>query len=627
MLSLILFIVVCIIVVGFGLLIISPAQRWFTPLEQWVIGAVIGMAAWALLVYGFAWINLKTVSFVIAVMASIFGWWKNRSLLKTKYVVDWIAGGIIVLGIVGQLFLVAPSGFTYNDGIRFYGVNAHDGMWHVTLMESLSHTFPPELPTYSGIPLKGYHYVIDLWGSELARVFQIPAVDLTFRWFPLLFSLITGLGSYAFLRRITKTKTAVYVGLFLMYFAGSFGYVLSIIGHQRHAGETAFWAQQSISTFINLPLGASFALVVVTLLLLHIYFKEEQISLLWLASLLIGISLPVKAYGGVLMVGGFCFILMIYGFIKRRPAVFGPMMFSVLLTLLFVLPQLQPGKPSFLIQPGWFLKTMMESPDHVNYPLWELQRQTYAAHNNYPRIIEYWMIAFGIFFVGNMGARTIGLLAYKKRSFTILFMWIVMVTSIAIPTLLLQTGIVWNAIQFVYYALFVMNFLTAMVIDSIPRPRFRVIVVILLVACSLPTSVKALLDYGKMYSKSDSYFLIPNKELEALSFVNSLPDSAKILTAYSYESYIPAMTGKSVYYVDETQAMILLLPLDRRQSVVRMFCHKADDEEIKGLMEQNKLTYIYTTKSKNVDCHPNFDNNPYLTKVFSNELSSVYKLN
>ncbi len=445
-----LFLLVCVITCGFGFFITSLTKQRLSTLEQVSVGLIVGIAGWALLLYGFAWINVRNMSFVLVILGSIVGWWKYKALFKSKIVFDWIAIGIIFFGVMGQLFLVAPSGLMYTNGVRFYGVNAHDGMWHVTLMESLQNPFPPELPTYAGVSLKGYHYLIDLWGSELLRIFHIPAADLTFRWFPLLFAINTGLGSYAFLKRISKTRTAHYLGLFSLYFAGSFGYILSLIGHHDHAWETAFWAQQSISTFINLPLGASFALVAITLLLMQIYFKEEHISTLWLASLLVGVSLPIKAYGGVLIVGGFCFVLGIYSLVRRQLSVLGPMLFSIILTGLFMFPQFQPGKQSFLFQPGWFLKTMMETPDRVNYPLWELQRQTYALHHNSLRLIEYWTIAFGIFLVGNMGVRTIGFWAMRKQSYLILFMEVVVVTGIALPMLLLQTGVVWNAIQFVY---------------------------------------------------------------------------------------------------------------------------------------------------------------------------------
>jgi hypothetical protein len=277
LLSILSFSIACVVFIGFGLFVASSALKHLSVLERWIVTIASGIAVWALLIYGFSWIHLRWLSLLLVVGGSVMGWRKwGRHLLKGPLRIDWILAAIVMTGVISQLFLVFPSGLVFEDGMRFYGVNAHDGMWHVTLMEILQQPFPPEMPTYAGVELKGYHFLADLWGSELARVFAIPPVDLTFRWLPGLFSLLSGLSLFALLRRITKSKVAAYFGVFLTYAAGSLGYALSLMGNQTHSWETAFWAQQSVSTFINLPLGVSFAILPVILLLLTVYFDSKK---------------------------------------------------------------------------------------------------------------------------------------------------------------------------------------------------------------------------------------------------------------------------------------------------------------------------------------------------------------
>jgi hypothetical protein len=345
--------------------------------------------------------------------------------------------------------------------------------------------------------------------------------------------------------------------------------------------------------------------------------------------------ISIKAYGGVLTVAAFASTLMLYGFFSKKLVVWRPIVLSLLISGLLLVSQLQPGSGSFIWQPGWFLKTMMESADRVNYPTWELQRQTYVFEHNIPRLIQLWLTAFLVFFIGNMGIRIFGLVSVirdtlmvrKLFSYVTLFMLVIVVLGALLPLLLLQKGVVWNSIQFIYYTLFVMNIFTAMFIDSIANKKIRIATVITLVLLTLPTTIHTLSVYYKNYLKPDSYLLISHDELEALSFIKQLPSDSKVLADYHDTSYVSAMSGKSVYYADETQASILLLPLDRGDDVVRVFCHDAKAGEVKELMKDHDLTHVYTTKSDNADCVGDFENNEFMDKVFENAESAVYQLN
>jgi hypothetical protein len=633
--SILSFSLVSIIFIGFGLFIVSSALKHLTVLERWLVAITVGIIAWALLLYGLSWIDLRWLSLALVVGGSLAGWLKWRyQLFDGVYRIDRILAAIIVVGVIAQLYLVFPNGLLFEDGLRFYGINAHDGMWHVTLMETLQRPFPPQMPTYAGVGLKGYHFLIDLWGSELARVFAISPVDLTFRWFPVLFSVLSGLSVFALLRRITKRRISAYFGVFLTYAAGSLGYALSLVGNQSHWWETAFWAQQSITTFINLPLGVSFAILPVILLLTTIYFESKKDSkLLWIAALLVGSMISIKAYGGVLTAVGFVFVLTLYGLMSKKLAVLGPILLSLMIAGLLLISQLQPGNGSFIWQPGWFLKTMMESADRVHYPIWELQRQTYVSQNNIPRLIQLWLLAFVAFFVGNMGIRIIGFVpviregiaARKRYSFVTAFMLVIVILGIVLPMLVLQKGVLWNSIQFIYYSLFVMNIFTARFVDSIKSERKRIALLVILVMLTMPTTIQTLSTYYSDYQIQD-YLLISHDELEALSYIQQLPDNTALLTGYSNTSYVSAFSGKSVFYADEIQASIFLLPLDRGNMVVRVFCHDAKSGEIKDLMKANNLTHVYVTKSNNTDCAGEYHNNELMDAVFANSTAAVYEL-
>ena len=51
---------------------------------------------------------------------------------------------------------MVKSGLVYDYGMGFWGANAHDGLWHVTLIESLSRG-SLKLPIFSGETIHNYH--------------------------------------------------------------------------------------------------------------------------------------------------------------------------------------------------------------------------------------------------------------------------------------------------------------------------------------------------------------------------------------------------------------------------------------------------------------------------------------
>lgn len=624
--SWLLFLLVTLICISLGLFFLGLVQAKLTKLELVVVSLVTGITFWALLLYLTALIHLRWLSLVIVVLLSLFGLIRHRSHFKCHLSLKpWWLILTVAIGVAGQLFLVAPSGWNYPDGIRFYGVNTHDAMWHVTLMNALSRPFPIETPTFSGEPLKGYHFLIDLLGGEWTSVFHLSALDLVFRQLPFLFAVISGLGIYAVIKRLTQSQLAQFVGVFLTYFGGSLGF---IVGN----GETAFWAQQSISTFINLPLATSFAVITGLLILMLAWIKQSNHKILWIMALLSGSLLGIKAYGGVVVLGAFAGSVGLYALIKRKILLIGPVVLAGTITLLLLLTTTDLHRSSFIFEPGWFLKTMMEAPDRVNFPRWELLRQTYLMDHNYPRLAWLWISAFGIFLLGNLGSRIIGLLYPIKmkeiKTYWPIYLFLVLMfgAGVLMPILFIQSGVVWNAIQFFYYSLFAANLLTALTLASVGKHKFVAgLLAIIIVGLSLPTTFDTIQNYGSLYTTKGADLTINHEQMQILTSLHKQPEGI-ILSTYQENSYVSAFTGKSVYFSDQTQADILGLTgaLGRKKQLNDIFCGQMKPEELKALMESNNLRYIYIDTHS--DCQRNdFKSTSFFKQVFTTETASVYE--
>jgi hypothetical protein len=536
---------------------------------------------------------------------------------------------LILTGVTAQLFLVAPSGLVYEDGLRTYGVNAHDGVWHVALMMTLTGDYPPEMPTYSGASLLGYHYMVDLFGSELVRFFGLSAFSLVFRLLPALFSVLMGLGVYSVIMRVSQSKLAGEVGLYLTYFGGSLGFVLWWWGNDRWS-ESSFWAQQSITTLINLPLSISFVLLLaVSLLLIEAKNEKKDGRLVYLAAILAGSLVAFKAHTGILAMAGFG----IWGLLSlvkyKQTWIFMPMGLGGLLFGGFVLSQISDNS-GLLFNPGWFIKTMMEASDRVGWVQWELWRQSMMRNGQWFTVGLLWLGAGLLFIAGNMGARILGLsvMLDKKlfqKHFQWLWFWLVIAGfGFVLPLLFIQKGIVWNTIQFFYVTLFAMNLLTAVVIGRVKGKAIRSVLVIGVVLMSLPTTIKTIVDYATMYTQGQFVGVVSNEELDALTFLAGQPEGT-VLTMYDETAIISALTGKSVYFADETQAVLLGLNYEKRKSMLKkIFCESMPLNEIRALFEESEIKYVvlrYSGECVRTDL-TTFDN---LITIYTNDTLVLVK--
>ncbi len=111
------------------------------------------------------------------------------------------------------------SGVMYDFGIGYWGPLARDGVWHEALVGQLLKSIPPVNPGLAGITLTNYHYFYDLLVSVVSRS-GIPVNLLIYRIFPIVFSILLGIGTFKLSMILFKDKrtsllSVVLVGLLI----------------------------------------------------------------------------------------------------------------------------------------------------------------------------------------------------------------------------------------------------------------------------------------------------------------------------------------------------------------------------------------------------------------------------
>lgn len=551
---------------------------------------------------------------------------------------------VFVIGIVGQMLIIAPSGSIRNGDLVFWSSHGHDGLWHIALMEEYNKGYPLQNPVFAGERLVNYHFFSDIALADFNKYFGFSQLDLYFRFFPLIFSILLGGLSFILGSRLGGSFMAGLWASIFTYFAGSFGYILTYMQNKTIGGESIFWASQIQSSIGNPPQIISSVIVLAFLILFLDLLKEKRgffICMLLASSLIV-----FKVYAGVVLLLSLALVGLWQLVRERRFQILILFILSTIISLILYLPNTLASNKFLIWEPWWFIRTMIVAPDRLNWLDHELRRQTFIAENNWKRVFQLELTAFLIFVFGNLGMRFLGI-AYLIKTiksifrnyFNLLFLLIITISFVA-PLLLLQKGVASNTIQFFQYALLLMGIaagiITAQLITKIKSDALKIIISILVVILSIPTQVSLI--YG-FYNRLP-FTKISSVEMAALSFLKNKTNPASIILTPPYNkyldlkknipdiwdwfdtSYVAAFSSRRTYLSDTEQVDIMGYNLEERLKFQgNIFKESPDGLEQK--LKEKKINYIYFP----IAVKPEADlNKTSLKRVFSNSEIEIWQI-
>jgi hypothetical protein len=579
-----------------------------------------------------------------------------RSYSKPKFASKhYLLGGLIILGTIFICIPTFRSGLEYGYGVGFWGPNSHDGVWHLALINQLLNQSPPQNPILSGKLLQNYHYLYDLLVAVVSQFTGVFPVDLLFREFPLLFGLLLGVGTLSILNLLLERRNFLVSGisLYLVYTAGSFGWIVEMLKHQGWNGESDFWANQAISFNLNPPFMISLLIVVAVIELLVLFQKHQQKLLLLPIIILTGSLLEFKAYAAILM-GLTLLVLVIIKAFKKDYSLISVLIGMGVFTLVLLVPNypsisaiFQTGSGVFEFAPFWFIHSMIDSPDRLGITRLALTRMSGYENENILKIIYAEGLGVLLFIFGNLGVRLLGFAAFFNRRlwshFGFLIIFIFSIFSILIPLLFIQKGTPWNTIQFFYYFLFFGSLLSAIVLAGIyrrlPKPIFGILLLILITVAPINCIAVA---QGYLFPKPHAF--ISTNELDGLKFLASQPDGVVLtypfdknlkskfeeplpLIAYDTTAYVSAFSKKAVFEEDEIQQPILdLSPTPeyvKRITLSNDFFSGQEKTQAVAFLASNHIKYIYLPKVYGVTLN---DAELGIENVFENDEIIIYEV-
>lgn len=557
---------------------------------------------------------------------------------------------LIIAGSITWSLTMVKSGWQYSYGLGFWGPNGHDGVWHISIAESLSRN-SLEMPIFAGEALKNYHFSFDLLVAMLHKITFIPVSILYFQIIPFILALAIGFTVYKFVLDWKKSKLAGFWGMFFVYFGGSFGWIVNLVRSNKLGGESMFWSQQSISTLINPPFALSVLLVFVGMRLLYEGIHKKNNRLLGISTLIFGFLISVKVYAGLLILGGLL-VAGLYQMIIKREGISLLKIFSgsLVIALVVFLPFNVGASSSLVWKPFWFIETMMQLSDRVGWERFGEAMINYRFGNQWIKAGIAYTVAFVIFVLGNFGSRIIGVFYVSKKLtkkqktdyVDVLFVSII-AAGVIMPLIFVQKGTPWNTIQFLYYSLLFSGILAGTIfgqwMDKKRKAVNRYALATFLIFFTIPTTYSTLL---LNYLPSRPPAKLSGAEMEALEFLSRQPQgtvltfpfdteaSQKAISnpprpLYLYEStaYVSAFSQKNTYLEDEVNLNITGYDWPDRRRQVEDFLATPDRVKARDFLRENTIEYIYWVGDQRALLG---ESQLGLEKMFENSEVNIYRV-
>ena len=637
-----------------GILVLSFAKQKINSWEQLIVGSITGFVGITMLSYILFVLQIRKLLPIIVLVSLIlfFHHIKNKKItfhfpLFKKSTLLWLKI-VFLIGITGQLLVIAPSGIHIGTDWVFYSAHGHDVMWHVALAEQYKQGFPLHMPIFSGERLVNYHFFTDIPLADLSSFLPLNIFNLYFKFFPFIFSLLFGAIIFLITFQITKKTTAAIWATLFSYGAGSFGYIVTLMHNNRIGGEVLFGASQVQSSIGNPPQIAAFIIFLTFFYFFYKYIAEKQITALIIGAIFAGSLVGFKVYGGVILLLSLGIVALIQVIKDRKFDIIAACIIGGILSLAIFLPNSKSTGSFLIFQPWWFIRTLIVAPDKLNLLDWELRRQTYIAEGNWKRVLQIELTGLFLFIIGNLGMRIIGFLNILKVSkknvfnyYNILF-FICIFFSILLPLLFVQKGVAGNAIQFIQYALLLMGILSgitvALLFDKVKNIPTRIIISLLLIIFMIPTQLGLLYDFYhknptskitkdelvvleniKEFSNKDEVFIIPpfNKYQNTAEPIPPIWD-------WFDTAYFSALTGRKTYLADTEQVDIMGYDRESRtKTLEKLFLEVTDPTEFEQLLSTIPANYIYFPLQQK----PKVDlTKTSLKKMNTNSYAEVWKI-
>ncbi len=557
-----------------------------------------------------------------------------------------ILGILLILGtLVGFIvYLTAIQNGSFNCfkdacGTYYWGSHAVDGFWHIAIMQHSFDTFPFTVPMFSGYPLGGYNYLLDLLGAPL-QLFGFTPHFIYFTMFPIVwvFSFLALLVLYV--NRIRRSTSYLASLIFFIFFSTGF-YMIFSFYHDKNLFDIDGSGGAHVLTNMQFAYSLLGSLLVMYLL----ERKEKTIGTYTLLAVLVFLITGLKFYTGVIIMVflGTYYLTSLFKKSTNKQVIVASGIsllcaFAGAILLIYRPFMNTPSsEPIFSFAPLALAHRLIEEPDRFYIPYLALARYTLLEGGLGPRLIAFEIFSILVYLFFEVGIRMIAYIAFFARGVTSkltqrdIALVVAYTTGIALSLLLVQRGQWWNVIQFLYVAFFFMAFHSAETFNWMATRKSIVLklVCIGIILCFLPFNMSVVKGFSS-FEEHGKY--VTEKEHDALKFLEKQPEGVFLALQPRLNPKYQAPVPKPMWYsADSTYREVFstkksyvgaieilkLLDIDYESRLSQV--NSADVSELK-----KHVDYIYSYGPTKNYCNSEMEIREHGTEIFNNEYVHIY---
>lgn len=583
-----------------GLYIVSKFKLKLLITEKFLLSLILGIAINVSLLFWLGMISsvkAHLISYVLLILG-ILNFKQCYANIKEILVIiknNYLYLGIIIVLAIVYSSTIFRSGLLINGNYIFQ--EFADSSWHIALINRLTENIPPSHPSSYLYTLTNYHYFYDLLLATIVKNYAINVFFLYFQYFMVFISLLLGLSAFIFFNKIVVKKIAL-IGVIAVYFAGSFANLIPLFLPGHSWSESSFWVSQTFATLVNPQLIFSFSILFLILILL---LKDKNVLIYHLIiSFLIAVSMGFKSYSFLVL--SCLYLSYLFWDVllnKNLKNIFYPIILLAI-SIPYYLFLSSHGKSPFFWKPFWYLDTMVEASDRLNLVEWKMREDTFWWLGNAKRAIWIKVKEFFIFYLGNLGIRFLFLpfiiVLIKINKKLILSILMTLVVFSIFPLFFLQTGTVWNSIQFWYYVLILADVLFVLTLDylnkRIKSKLLKIIGLILLFSITIPVYLNFYQNKNKGKLQISENMIVFLKTIPQNSRVLICPEADKIYNS----PLLPAFINSQNYLSNPGQLSLINLDPEIDEQKLIKILDSNDSARINNLINENGIEYVICKK-------------------------------
>ena len=300
-------IAITIIVYLPGNFLINSCNFNLFPIENFTLSCILGFTTTTLIYFFLALISLERLFALWPLIVSaifIFNKFKkpkssipppkskDLSPLFFLCLIFLVGAGILSFAILPMYF--KNFALLPNGNMRIIEWKSSDVFFHLSIAHELTHTIPPQAPFFSG-NLLNYHYFTDLLAALLNKTIGIDIHDLTVRFLPSFFMMISMLSVFCFSNIWLSSPYAALLSSFLIFFGEDFSFIWGTIFNSQSMWSVVFFQVPTTLAFFFLnPMLPAIGILFSGLFCLVKYNSEKDKKVSWLILMIFFFTILLK---------------------------------------------------------------------------------------------------------------------------------------------------------------------------------------------------------------------------------------------------------------------------------------------------------------------------------------------